>query len=47
MTNKFMVMLFQHNHWANQQIIQACKVLTIVSSMRSRSQPPRGPSARP
>jgi uncharacterized damage-inducible protein DinB len=28
MTNDFLVKLFEHNNWANQQILQACSILT-------------------
>jgi uncharacterized damage-inducible protein DinB len=28
MTENFLVRLFEHNHWANQQIIKACAALT-------------------
>lgn len=28
MVNNYLIKLFEHNHWANQQIIRACSALT-------------------
>ncbi len=47
MTENFLVKLFEHNHWANLQIIQACSVLSDEQLDANPSLPRKGTFAAP